>query len=133
MPHEFIRTIRPLAQQDFLLLTSEVNHLLDAAETASCKLTQGRADTLRRSELTFTTRYISSLINQLAPVIVSWASGSPQLLSRDGIRETLIDELWACLESLFCFLIQLNASVGTYNRSLTKNCIVNLRALNKFL
>ncbi len=125
--------IRPLAQQDFIMLMSEVNRLLDAGETVVCKLGQGRADTIRRVDIIFAERHTSSLVNRLSAVVVAWASAQPQVLSREGIRETLIDELWASLESLLCFLIQLEGPVEAYNRSKALHCIDSLRTINKIL
>lgn len=125
--------LRLIAQQAFIDLAQEVNSLLDASKVLAMAQPFGKSGAVRYMELIDSDIQISRLVKQLSHIVVTWMSQKPQTISRDGIQQHIINELWACMEAAFFHLTINGASAGCYSRGKALIAVNTLNAINKVL
>jgi hypothetical protein len=76
---------------------------------------QSRADEMRTAELNFCIGQLGDLPTKMASVLEAWKKGIPSPLSRDEMELDVLNEYWANMSALVCFLMQAQIDLDPFS------------------
>jgi hypothetical protein len=93
----------------------------------------GTTNAYKHADLSRTIQALGKLPLQFADQLQCWKKNEPRLLSREGIEQEILNEVWITLEVLFLFFIGNDVDVHPYNRQKAEVAFNQLRRANRIL
>jgi hypothetical protein len=125
-------------QGAFLNLTVQIHRMLDVIDLyfAQNPVTVGKkSDTIafKQEELKLAINVLGSVPYQLAEVVRRWKHDEPRTLSKIGVETTLLNEIWATLETTNLFFTLEGIDTAPFDRELANKAFAELITVNKLL
>ena len=126
------------ADEAFLALAQQIQHQLDLIQlfvlTHPDTLDrQGTTNVFLKKQLEPMVKTLGSLPALLADQIRRWKVQETRLLSKAGIDQEVIGEIWITLEVLTMFFVQQDHDLNPYNRSKAEAAVKQLQRMNRLL
>ena len=122
------------ADRAFLSLAAQSNVLLDAAGVWLTRNPNiNKLNKTKASELKSAVFDLGSIPKMLASEITRWKKGEDRVLSRMGVEQNLLNELYANMEALMWFYTREEIDIPEFNLDLVKASHAELLRCNRLL